>query len=199
MQGTGSAHPNRGERWPRRAERSRADRRHSGNCLRGGLRHDRRTARCPCRVPSRTDRRDGLRDRRLRHRDAGDIGDTPTSARWQEPASYSYTLGSSGGERGLLGTFRITVRDGAVAEAVGLDDSSRRVVEDIPDAVPTIGALLDELDQARRDDADTAEAQYAADGHPVRISLDWEENAIDDEALYLISAYAPADGRRVSR
>jgi hypothetical protein len=65
--------------------------------------------------------------------------------------------------------------------------------------VPTIGALLHELDQARRDDADTAEADYAADGHPVRISLDWEENAIDDEARYVISAYEPTDGRHADR
>ncbi|MET9830335.1 DUF6174 domain-containing protein [Streptomyces sp. NPDC006385] len=114
-------------------------------------------------------------------------------APWREPGSYSYTLLSSGGERTLLGTFRITVRDGAVVEAVGLDDSGRGVAERVPDAVPTIGELLDELDQALRDDADEAEAEYAADGHPVRISLDWEENAIDDEALYVISAYEPAE------
>ncbi|WP_369173024.1 DUF6174 domain-containing protein [Streptomyces sp. R28] len=130
---------------------------------------------------------------------ASSATEAPTRATWQEPASYTYTLRSSEGERSLLGIFRITVRDGAVAEAVGLDDSGRRVVEDVPDAVPTIGALLDELDQARRDDADTAEADYAADGHPVRISLDWEENAIDDEALYVISAYEPTDGRSAGR
>ncbi|MFE7275879.1 DUF6174 domain-containing protein [Streptomyces sp. NPDC057623] len=102
-------------------------------------------------------------------------------------------------ERGRAGgTFRITVRDGTVAEATGLDDSGRRVVADLPDAVPTIGELLAELEQARREDADTAEAEYAPDGHPVRISLDWEENAIDDEARYVITAYEPADGRRGS-
>lgn len=115
-------------------------------------------------------------------------------APWKEPASYTYTLRSSEGERSLLGTFRITVRDGTVVKAVGLDDSGRRVVEDVPDAVPTVGELLEELEQARRDGADTAEAEYAADGHPVRISLDWEENAIDDEALYVIRAYEPTDG-----
>ncbi|MFF5481895.1 DUF6174 domain-containing protein [Streptomyces sp. NPDC012935] len=112
---------------------------------------------------------------------------------WQEPASYTYTLHSSEGERTLIGAFRITVRDGAVVRTVGLDDSGRQVAKDIPDAVPTMGELLEELEQARRDDADAAEAQYAADGHPVRISLDWEKDAIDDEALYVISAYRPAD------
>ncbi|WP_369273934.1 DUF6174 domain-containing protein [Streptomyces sp. R11] len=110
---------------------------------------------------------------------------------WREPAAYTYTLRSGEGERALIGTFRITVRDGAVVRTVGLDDSGRRVTEDIPDAVPTLGELLKELEQARQDGADKAEAQYAADGHPVRISLDWEEHAIDDEALYVISAYRP--------
>ncbi|MFC9130416.1 hypothetical protein ACFT4A_26680 [Streptomyces sp. NPDC057099] len=38
-----------------------------------------------------------------------------------------------------------------------------------------------------------AEAEYAADGRPVRISLDREKNAIDDEARYVISAYERTD------
>lgn len=50
------------------------------------------------------------------------------------------------------------------------------------------------MEQARRDNADTAEAEYAPDGHPERISLDWDKDAVDDEALYVISAYAPAGG-----
>ncbi|WP_039935752.1 DUF6174 domain-containing protein [Streptomyces viridochromogenes] len=125
---------------------------------------------------------------------------TPQSAQpqvrapWQEPASYSYTLQSSEGERSLLGTFRISVRDGAVVESVGLDGMGRRAVESAPDAVPTIGELVEELEQARRDDADTADAEYAPDGHPVRITLDWERNAVDDEARYVISAYERTAG-----
>ncbi|MGW1025295.1 DUF6174 domain-containing protein [Streptomyces sp. NPDC002577] len=110
---------------------------------------------------------------------------------WEEPASYTYTLKSSEGERALIGTFRVTVRDGRVAKAVGLDESGRRVVKRSPAEVPTIGELLKELEQARREKAHRAEAQYAADGHPVRISLDWEENAVDDEAAYIISGYEP--------
>lgn len=114
---------------------------------------------------------------------------------WQEPASYTYTLHSSEGERTLIGAFRITVRDGTVVKTIGLDDSGRRVAKDMPDAVPTMGELLEDLEQARRDGADAAEAEYASDGHPVRISLDWEKDAIDDEALYVISAYRPADAQ----
>ncbi|MEU6069660.1 MULTISPECIES: DUF6174 domain-containing protein [Streptomyces] len=110
---------------------------------------------------------------------------------WQEPAGYTYTLNSTEGERALIGTFRVTVRNGKAAKAVGLDEESRDVVRRSPGAVPTIGGLLKELEQARRDDADTAEAEYAADGHPLRITLDWDDNAVDDEARYVISAYEP--------
>lgn len=113
---------------------------------------------------------------------------------WREPASYVYTMTSSEGERSLIGTFRVTVRDGKVTKAVGLDESARRVVERSLGEVPTIGGLLEELEQARRDNADTAEVEYAPDGHPVRIDLDREKNAIDDEALYVISAYDPGSG-----
>ncbi|MEV0736800.1 DUF6174 domain-containing protein [Streptomyces sp. NPDC050549] len=52
----------------------------------------------------------------------------------------------------------------------------------------TIRALLTRPEKARSDKADTAEAEYAADGHPVRINLNWDKNAIDDEALYVISS-----------
>jgi hypothetical protein len=116
----------------------------------------------------------------------------PGTTNWQEPSSYTFTLESSEGERMLIGTFRVTVRGGEVVKALGLDESGRRVVRQAPDAVPTIGELLEELEQARRDKADTAEARYTADGRPTRISLDWEANAVDDEALYVISAYGPA-------
>ncbi|NEA61836.1 hypothetical protein G3I56_04390 [Streptomyces sp. SID12488] len=110
---------------------------------------------------------------------------------WEEPASYVYTLTSSEGERSLIGTFRVTVRDGRVAKVVGLDESGRGAVERAPEEVPTIGGLLDQLARAHDERADTAEAEYAPDGHPVRITLDPEENAIDDEQSYVISGYEP--------
>ncbi|MEI5101097.1 DUF6174 domain-containing protein [Streptomyces sp. PmtG] len=111
---------------------------------------------------------------------------------WKEPSSYVYTLTSGQGERSLIGRFRVTVRNGEVTKAVGLDDSGRRVVKKLPRHVPTIGELLEEMRQARRDDADTAKATYAQDGHPVRIVLDHDKDALDDEALYEISDYRPA-------
>ncbi|MEV5321556.1 DUF6174 domain-containing protein [Streptomyces sp. NPDC052687] len=114
-----------------------------------------------------------------------------TGAAWTEPEAYSYTLESSGGERALLGSYRVTVRDGRVTDARGLDDSARDMVKRLPDQVPTLGGLLRELERARQENADEAAAEFAADGHPVRISLDWDANAVDDEALYVISDYAP--------
>lgn len=114
----------------------------------------------------------------------------PATTTWQEPDSYTYTLTST--TQVLAGTFRVEVRDGKVTEAVGVDEDSRRQVRELPGEIPTIGELLKRLAKARSDDAHTAKAEYAADGHPLRITLDRDENAIDDEALYVISAYEPA-------
>ncbi|MFI8239401.1 DUF6174 domain-containing protein [Streptomyces sp. NPDC085866] len=112
------------------------------------------------------------------------------STAWKEPSAYAYTLKSSGGERLLIGTFRVTVREGKAVRVVGLDEPGRRVVKRSPRAVPTIGGLVKELEQARRDGADTAEAEYSTTGYPLRITLDWSANAADDEAEYTISDYA---------
>ncbi|MEH0423010.1 DUF6174 domain-containing protein [Streptomyces sp. B21-083] len=110
---------------------------------------------------------------------------------WDEPASYAYTLTSSEGERSLIGRFRVTVRDGKVAKVVGLDESGRGAVRRAREEVPTIGGLLDRLARAHDEGADTAEAEYAPDGHPVRITLDPRKNAADDEQAYVISDYEP--------
>ncbi|MFI9155192.1 DUF6174 domain-containing protein [Streptomyces sp. NPDC053367] len=120
-------------------------------------------------------------------------GSEPVAAQsrtpWEEPASYAYTLESGEGERALIGKFRITVRDHRVTRALGLDESGRRVVKEFPEQVPTIGRLLGELEQARSEGADEAEAVYTAEGRPERITVDWDRNALDDESLYVISAY----------
>lgn len=109
---------------------------------------------------------------------------------WQEPASYDYTLQSH--EDVLWGTFQVSVRDGKVTRTVGLDADSRRALREAPGGrIPTIGDLLHRLDQARADRADTARADYTPDGRPERITLDPDANAVDDEAEYVISAYAP--------
>ncbi|MET8947421.1 DUF6174 domain-containing protein [Streptomyces sp. NPDC004542] len=128
----------------------------------------------------------------------GPTGGNEPESTWEEPAAYSYTLTSS--TQVLAGTFRVKVRDGRAVEVVGLDEDSRRQARDMSAQVPTLGDLLKSLQQARSEHADTAEADYAADGHPVRISLDQDKNAIDDEALYTISSYAQeCDGSTARR
>lgn len=111
---------------------------------------------------------------------------------WQDPASYTYTLRST--SQVLTGHFRVTVQNREVTKAVGLDADSRQALALGPGAVPTIADLIESLENAWQERADTAEAEYAPDGHPSRITLDPDENAIDDEAEYVITAYEPAEG-----
>ncbi|MFE7234978.1 DUF6174 domain-containing protein [Streptomyces sp. NPDC002405] len=110
-------------------------------------------------------------------------------ARWSEPDRYSFRLLSESGERGGLGDYRITVENGKVVKAIGLDESARRTVEDNPQNVPTLGGLLTQVQEARADHAEVAHAVYAADGHPTEVHIDWQKNAIDDEADYYVTEY----------
>jgi hypothetical protein len=112
---------------------------------------------------------------------------------WTEPASYAYTLHST--TQTLVGTFRIQVQNGTVTKVTGLDEDGQQQAREQHVEVPTLGELVSRLRQARCDHAETAAAEYAADGHPVWISLDWDKNAIDDEALYRISSYQPHPGQ----
>ncbi|GEK01504.1 hypothetical protein TNCT1_37800 [Streptomyces sp. 1-11] len=110
---------------------------------------------------------------------------------WHEPSAYTYTLRSTGGERPLTGTFRVTVRAGKVVRAAGLDAESRAAVRRSPTLVPTIGTLLRELERARREGADQADVRYASAGYPRRITVDWSATAVDDEVRYEMSDYTP--------
>ncbi|WP_060886654.1 DUF6174 domain-containing protein [Streptomyces caniscabiei] len=119
----------------------------------------------------------------------GTAATKPSAPAWKEPASYTYTLRSTEGERPLIGTFRVTVRDGKVVRAVGLDDSGRHVVDRSPHHIPTIADLLREAEVAREEGADTVDGTYASDGRPLTLAIDWDEDAIDDEAAYDLSDY----------
>ncbi|MEU4091616.1 DUF6174 domain-containing protein [Streptomyces sp. NPDC026673] len=121
----------------------------------------------------------------------GSDGDAAAEAvpRWVQPERYSFTLVSEGGERRGIGTFRITVADGKVVEAVGLDESARLAVAGGTRDLWTLEDLLAELRQARADEADVADAVFAPDGHPTEIHIDGETNSVDDEADYRITEY----------
>ncbi|MGW1885919.1 DUF6174 domain-containing protein [Streptomyces sp. NPDC001970] len=120
---------------------------------------------------------------------AGHGAETLKEAAWTEPGRYSFRLLSEGGERNGLGEYRITVEDGKVVKAVGLDEQARRTVTAGLQSVPTLGDLLKEFRQARQDRADVARAEFAADGHPTEIHLDWRKDSLDDEADYQITEY----------
>ncbi|MDF6040856.1 DUF6174 domain-containing protein [Streptomyces sp. JH14] len=116
-------------------------------------------------------------------------GDQGKAARWSEPNRYSFRLLSESGERSGLGEYRITVGDGKVVKAIGLDEPARLTVEGNPQDVPTLGGLLTDVQKARAGHAEVAEVVFAADGHPTEIHIDWLADAIDDEADYLITEY----------
>jgi Family of unknown function (DUF6174) len=113
--------------------------------------------------------------------------------RWEQAgvADYSYVLHADCGERTLIGRFRIAVQDDTVTAADGLDQSGRLLVRELGlDSVPTIDDLWDELLQAEADGADEANGDFdEALGYPTSITIDWERNAIDDEACYEISEF----------
>lgn len=81
------------------------------------------------------------------------------------------------------------MENGKVVKAIGLDEPARRTVEDNPQNAPTLGGLLTKVQEARAGHADVARAVFAADGHPTEVHIDWQKNAIDDEADYCITEY----------
>ena len=122
----------------------------------------------------------------------GRAGAEGSTSQWPEPPSYSYTLDSQCGERDLIGRFRLTVVDGVVTRATGLDESAQRILERrSPGMLPTLRRLLDQVEHARRDGAAVATAEFdPVDGHPTKITIDHEANAIDDEECYTVVGYA---------
>jgi hypothetical protein len=122
-----------------------------------------------------------------------DIGTSPqTTSGWQEPARYSYVLESRCGEQQLIGKFQVSVVDGAVTDAKGLDEAATNALRGTqPDLVPTLDRLLEQVNEARRSGAEIADVDVdPGDGHPVRITIDPRKNTIDDESCFTISDYS---------
>lgn len=65
---------------------------------------------------------------------------------------------------------------------------ARRVLDWNLSLVPTIAELSKQAETARRDGADAVDVDHAQDGRPTGISIDWDEDAIDEEA-YTLSGY----------
>ena len=110
---------------------------------------------------------------------------------WTAPAKYGFTLDSQCGERALIGRFQVTVQDDKVVHTEGLDDAARRALMlRMADLVPTLTQLEAEAEAARREGADVVEVERdLGDAHPTKITIDPEQNAVDDEACYTIEDY----------
>jgi Family of unknown function (DUF6174) len=117
---------------------------------------------------------------------------TAQTAGWVEPPAYEYTVDSRCGEQFLIGRFTLTVADSKVSEVVGADAGSVKALEWMKlDGFPTLGELLKEAQRAQSENADVVEVAFdPADGHPTKIRLDYDTNAIDDESCYDILGFA---------
>jgi hypothetical protein len=108
---------------------------------------------------------------------------------WEAPPNYSFRVRSRCGEQNFIGTFHIVVRNGAVSDAKGLDGSGAAALRHM-DEVPTLTDLLDYAVVAREADAEVAEVDYdKSDGHPKKIDIDYDTNAIDDESCFVVTDY----------
>jgi hypothetical protein len=97
----------------------------------------------------------------------------------------------------MLGTFEAQVEEGVVVRIKGLDERSRQAVAGYrPSDFPTLAAMLEKVREARnRADAGAIiVTSDPVDGHPMRIEIDWNANAIDDEECYTVSEFVPNAG-----
>ena len=110
---------------------------------------------------------------------------------WTEPAHYAYTLLTTCGERNGLGLFRVWVRGGHVERAKAL----RRWSDLLPlGQMPTVGDIIQLAAAAQGGGADDVHVTRAPDGRPRWVSIDYLENAIDDEACYRVTDLIPLTG-----
>jgi len=124
-----------------------------------------------------------------------DVGTSPQATPgWQEPARYSFVLDSRCGEQQLIGKFQVSVVDGTVTATRGLDETASNALRGAqPDLVPTLGQLVEQVNEARRSGAEVADIDVDLDdAHPVRITIDPHKNTNDDESCFTISDYTPS-------
>ncbi len=98
-----------------------------------------------------------------------------------------FTLTSSCGERGLIGDYRVTVRDEQVRDVDNLDDDYP--YEPTLAEVPTLQDLADLASSASPDEV--VEYEVDEEGVPRSLSLDPVPNGIDDEECYEVADLVP--------
>ncbi len=86
----------------------------------------------------------------------------------------------------------IVVRDDTIASAITIHNNTP-VPADQLEAVPTIPRLFDILEDAI-EEADEIDIEYdTMVGYPVKASIDYYADAVDDEVFYEISNLAPLE------
>lgn len=83
------------------------------------------------------------------------------------------------------GVFDVEVVDYAIVSMVNVN-SGDSVSSDYFEYVHTIEQMFDLIEEAEKD-ADRFSVAYAREGYPSKISIDWIEQAADDEIWYSLS------------
>lgn len=99
------------------------------------------------------------------------------------PSSYQYVMRSSCGERGLLGRYKVTVRDAKAIAVTSLNPGY--LYEPSLEEIPTLADLLEKAENAGPDAV--VDLKVDDRGIPVSLAIDHEPTAIDDEECYEIT------------
>ncbi|WP_157441676.1 DUF6174 domain-containing protein [Actinoplanes awajinensis] len=104
------------------------------------------------------------------------------------PDHYSYVVTASCGERAVIGTFRIVVRDRDVVVSAEPADPESTVQVPLA-SFPTLKYIVEQVESAEPD----AVVEFTTDaaGRPAHVSIDHRPNAIDDEECYDITDIQP--------
>jgi len=117
---------------------------------------------------------------------------------YHRPARYAVTVTSSCGERNYLGSYRVTVQDGRVVRVRHANRSPSSVPQSsVPplEAAPGLEGMQEIARQASADGADSVDLTYAPSGRLTGVSIDYLQDAIDDELCYQTSDFRPQVGR----
>jgi hypothetical protein len=110
---------------------------------------------------------------------------------WDAPADYTFDVTSQCGEQSFIGTFHIVVEGGEIARVKELDEEGKWTVSHVGKSTPTLSVLLGYALEAQQLDADVVDVVYDdTDGHPQRIDIDYDLNAIDDESCFVVTKYS---------
>jgi len=111
-------------------------------------------------------------------------------ALWDEfqSGSYTFTLG-----RGcyciVAGEIQVTVEEGNVTSAYSVWQNEA-VLDEHLQFIETIDTIFDMIDRAKLE-AHELEVEYAVEGYPTLVSIDWIELAVDDEITLTVSDVTP--------